>query len=159
MENLLNKPLFAGSSDFAHNLENGQTANLKVLGYGIRLTKAGKAIAAFSLLPSGNLTTDDVAKVKRHCETNGIPVSGAKGCSLYQVTAYENTKTKEVFVNSFNPSVDAGKVVEVIAKPQKDAEGKEVTNASGVVYLRLELNKPVAPHNAMADAATEVKNP
>ena len=146
MENLMKKPLFAGSSEFAHNLKRGEKANLKVLGYCVRLTKAGKALGG-ALAPSGNLTTQQIEQYTKAATSAGIPVSGAKGCALYQLTAYENTKTKEQFINSFNPSVNAGEAIEVTAKPQLDAEGKEVTSANGTVYLRLEIAAAANPAN------------
>ena len=124
MQNLLSKPMLSNSSDFSMQLEVGNRATLEVLGYAIRLTKAGKL--QFPNLSQGNLTDADITTIKNVCAATDKPFSG-KGGMVYQLTAFKNAKDNHEFLNSFNPNCEQGEVIEVEAYQRKDAEGKPAT--------------------------------
>lgn len=124
MQNLMKKSLLSNSSEFSMELELGKNANLEVLGYGIRLTKAGKL--AFTKQSQGNLSESEVNTIKAVCESTDKPFSG-KGGMVYQVTAYKNIDTAHEFINSFNPNVEADTLIEVSCFQRKDAAGTLLT--------------------------------
>lgn len=138
MQNLMKKPMLSNSSDFSMQLEAGKKAILEVLGYALRLTKAGKL--AFPNLSQGNLSEADIATVKTVCEATDKPFSG-KGGMCYQVTAFKNSLDSHEFINSFNPNSEAGEIIEVEAYQRKDAEGKlsTYTGTDGTVYPSISI--------------------
>ena len=138
MQNLLKAPMLSNSSEFSMQLELGKKAILEVLGYAIRLTKAGKL--KFPKLSTGNLSDTDITKVNDRCIEDDIPFSG-KGGMVYQVTAFKNADTNHEFINSFNPNCEAGEIIEVEAYQRKDAEGKlsTYTGTDGTVYPSISI--------------------
>lgn len=127
MQNLLKSPMLSNSSEFSMQLELGKKAVLEVLGYAIRLTKAGKL--KFPKLSTGNLSDGDITKVKDRCIEDDIPFSG-KGGMVYQVTAFKNADTNHEFVNSFNPNCTANEIIKITVVQVKNAAGEPQTYTS-----------------------------
>mgnify|MGYP006325247447 CR=1 FL=1 len=138
MQNLLKAPMLSNSSEFSMQLELGKKAILEILGYAIRLTKAGKL--KFPKLPTGNLSDSDITKVKERCAEDDIPFSG-KGGMVYQVTAYKNADTNHEFINSFNPNCAANEIIKITVVQVKNAAGEPqtYTNTNGDVLPSITL--------------------
>lgn len=138
MENLLSKPMLSNSSDFSMQLEVGNKATLEVLGYGLRLTKAGKL--KHPKMSHGNLSNSDVDFVRKSAINDDVPFSG-KGGMCYQITGYKNAKDNHEFINTFNPNCDAGELIEVEAFQRKNADGTlaTYTGTDGTVYPSISL--------------------
>lgn len=161
MQNLAKKAYLAGGSDFTMDIAIGHKATLEVLGYALRLTKAGKV--QFPNLPQSNLSEADINTVRTVCTATDKTFSG-KGGMVYQVTAYKNAKDNNEFVNTFNPNCEAGELIDVEAYQRKDAKGELATYTSqdGTVYpsvsIRLEVKVEEA-ETAEINASLEQEQP
>ena len=157
MQNLLKAPMLSNSSEFSMQLELGKKAILEVLGYAIRLTKAGKL--KFPKLSTGNLSDGDITKVKDRCIEDDIPFSG-KGGMVYQVTAYKNVETNHEFINSFNPNCAANEIIKITVVQVKNAAGEPqtYTNTGGDVLPSITLKIEKEEEEEEEEESDEVKN-
>lgn len=152
MDNFIKMPLLQNSTEFTIPIPEGVPTSLEVLGYQIRLTKAGKEQSELlgMLNFKGNfIAENEIDTVKMYAKLKGLPFSG-KGGLVYQVTGYQPIDGKEPFVNTFNPNVEKGTVLLFSKYQPVDEKGIKRTykGANEVEYPSWNLKVEVIENNA-----------